>query len=267
MSLTVTKNDLLRHIGRKLGYNRTPSSFTSTQSTDATDVLNNALRRFYEPDILPGERDKWQWSFLFPTKRFQFTANEWRFDLPADFAMLNGPITYARGEDTVYPSIEIVGPQHIYTRQQQDDSAGRPRIAAVQVKTVDQVATTRHELIVYPTSDDDYEVSLSYKVNPFSLDYDTALPLGGQAHVQTIIAACMAECAAFDELTDGQDEARFIERLRASISHDRQVFAPETLGVNRDRSDGYDLYDDGTPGVRSLSWGSLTTYNGSVPTD
>lgn len=267
MSLTVTKNDLLRHIGRKLGYNRTPSSFTSTQSTDATDVLNNALRRFYEPDILPGERDKWQWSFLFPTKRFQFTANEWRFVLPADFAMLNGPITYARGEDTVYPSIEIVGPQHIYTRQQQDDSAGRPRIAAVQVKTVDQVATTRHELIVYPTSDDDYEVSLSYKVNPFSLDYDTALPLGGQAHVQTIIAACMAECAAFDELTDGQDEARFIERLRASISHDRQVFAPETLGVNRDRSDGYDLYDDGTPGVRSLSWGNLTTYNGSVPTD
>lgn len=265
MSLTVTKNDLLRHIGRKLGYNRTPSSFTSTQTTDATDVLNNALRRFYEPDILPGERDKWQWSFLFPTKRFQFTANEWRFDLPADFAMLNGPITYARGEDTVYPSIEIVGPQHIYTRQQQDDSAGRPRIAAVQVKTVDQVATTRHELIVYPTSDDDYEVSLSYKVNPFSLDYDTALPLGGQAHVQTIIAACMAECAAFDELTDGQDEARFIERLRASISHDRQVFAPETLGVNRDRSDGYDLYDDGTPGVRSLSWGSLTTYGGVVP--
>jgi hypothetical protein len=40
--------------------------------------------------------------------------------------------------------------------------------------------------------------------------------------------------------------------------------SPETLGLNSDRSDGFDLYDD-TPGVRSLSWGNLTTYNGSVP--
>ncbi len=257
MSLNVTKTDLLRHIGRKLGYNRAPSSFTSQQTTDSTDVLNNALRRFYEPDILPGERNKWQWSFLFPTKRFQFAANEWRFDLPSDFSMLNGPITYARGEDSVYPSIEIVGPQHIYQRQQQDDSAGRPRLAAVQVKSVDQVAGTRHELVVYPTSDDAYEVSLSYKVNPFSLDYDTALPLGGQAHVQTIIAACLAECAVFDELNDGADEARFIERMRASISHDRQLSSPETLGMNCDRSDGFD-YDSGC--IRPQSWGGIITY-------
>lgn len=265
MSLTVTKTDLLRHIGRKLGYNRTPSSFTATQLVDATDVLNNALRRFYEPDIAPGEREKHQWSFLFPTKRFQFIENQFRFELPADFSMLNGPITYARGEDTVYPPISIVGPQDIYKRQQQDDSAGRPQLAAIQVVTVDQVAGTRHELVVYPTSDDDYEVNISYKVNPYSLDFDTALPLGGQAHVQTVIAACLAECAAFDELGDGQDEARFIERLRSSISHDRRVFAPETLGINRDTSDAYDLYEGNANGYRYGSWGNITTVGGVVP--
>jgi hypothetical protein len=248
-----------------LGYNPTASSMTSAQLAIATDRLNDALRRFYEPDILPGEREKHQWSFLLPTARFQFVENEFKVDLPADFSMLNGPITYARGEDTVYPPIAIVGPQEIYKRQQQDDSAGRPQLAAVQVKAVDPVAGTRHELLLYPTSDDDYEVNLSYKVNPYSLDFDTALPLGGQAHVQTIIAACLAECAAFDELSDGQDEMRYIERLRSSISHDRRVFAPETLGINYDTSDAFDIYADGPLPVRLGSWGNVTTYGGVVP--
>ena len=265
MSLTVTKNDLLRRIGLKLGYNPTASSMTSAQLAIATDRLNDALRRFYEPDILPGEREKHQWSFLMPTARFQFVENQFNVDLPIDFSMLNGPITYARGEDTVYPPIAIVGPQEIYKRQQQDDSAGRPQLAAVQVKAVDPVAGTRHELVLYPTPDDDYEVNLSYKVNPYSLDFDTALPLGGQAHVQTIIAACLAECAAFDELNDGQDEARFIERLRSSISHDRRVFAPETLGINYDTSDAFDVYGDSSLPVRLGSWGNVTTYNGVTP--
>lgn len=265
MSLTVTKTALLGRIGKKLGYGRTSSSFTSTQLADATAVLEDALRRAYEPIIAPGEREKHQWSFLFPTKRFQFIENQFRFTLPADFSMLNGPLTYARGEDTVYSPIQIVGPQDIYKRQQQDDSAGRPQLAAIQVVTVDQVAGTRHELVVYPTSDDDYEVNLSYKVNPYSLDYDTALPLGGQAHVQLIIAACMAEAAKFDELNDGQDEAWFIECLRSSISHDRRVFAPETLGMNYDRSDAYDIYEGNSNGVRYGSWGNVTTINGITP--
>lgn len=265
MALTVTKTELLQRIGLKLGYSPTPSAWTSAQLVIATNVLEDALRRFYEPDILPGEREKHQWSFLFPTARFQFVENQFTVDLPADFSMLNGPITYARGEDTVYPPIAIVGPQEIYKRQQQDDSAGRPQLAAVQVKAVDPVAGTRHELVLYPTSDDDYEVNLSYKVNPYSLDFDTALPLGGQAHVQTIIAACLAECAAFDELNDGQDEARFIERLRSSISHDRRVFAPETLGINYDSSDAYDVYEGNLNGHRYASWGNVTQVNGITP--
>lgn len=265
MSLTVTKNDLLRRIGRKLGYSRTPSALTSTQLVDATDVLNDSLRRFYEPDILPGEREKHQWSFLKPTKPFAFVENEYRFDLPEDFSMLDGPITYARGDETVFSAIAIVGVHKINKLQQQNDSAARPVMAAIQVKTPSQVGSTRQELLVYPTSDDDYEVSLTYKINPYSLDYDTSLPLGGQAHVQTIIAACLAECAVFDELTDGQDEARFIERLRASISHDRRLSAPETLGIDRDTSDAYDTYDPNGQGFRYQSWGNLTTYNGSVP--
>lgn len=255
MSLTVTKNDLLRHIGRKLGYNRSPGSFTPQQSTDAEDVLAAALRDFYEPDILPGEREKHQWSFLMPTKRFQLAAGEWKYTLPADFAMLNGPIAYARGEDTVYPTIAIVGPQHIYKRQQQDDAAGRPSMAAVEVKAPDGTGPTRYELIVYPTSDSDYEVALSYKVNPYTLANDEDLPLGGQPHAQTLIDACLARCAVFDELNDGQDAARFIEKLRSSISHDRRLSAPETLGTNVDRSDGpSDVCD-----------GEFRNNNGRVP--
>jgi hypothetical protein len=262
MALTTTKADLMRYIGRKLGYGR--SGVSGTKLTDVTDVLNDALRRFYEPDILPGEREKHQWSFLYPVKRFEFAETKWKYNLPQDFSMLNGPIFYARGEDTTYPALEITGPEKIYARQQQDDSAGRPRLAAVQVKSPDQASPTSYELIVYPTSDDDYEVNLRYKINPYSLDDTYALPLGGQAHVQTVLAACLAEAAAFDELESDKYEVRFIERLRASISHDRKLSAPETLGINYDTSDATDYYDS-APVTRWQSWGNLTTYNGSVP--
>jgi hypothetical protein len=261
MALTVTKNDLLRYIGRKLGYTRTPSSLTGTRLTDATDVLNDALRRFYEPAVVP----KHQWSFLFPTARFQFAADQWRYNLPADFQMIHGPIIYQRGQDACWPNIEITSPEKILSRQQQNDSAGRPYLGAVQVKQPDQASETRHELIVYPTSDDDYIVYLRYKINPYSLDSDVALPLGGQVHAQTLLAACLASCADFDEYEGDKYEIRFKEHLASSISHDQQVSAPETLGINYDTSDSTDFYE--TSYMRPWGGDSLVTYNGSVPSD
>jgi hypothetical protein len=263
MALTVTKNDLLRYIGRKLGKlteSRSASTLTGAALADCTDVLNDALRRFYEPDVLPeeiGRGEKHQWSFLFPTVRFAFTSNEWKYLLPADFSMIHGPLVYARGEDTSYGKLEITAPEKIQDLQQRDNSAGVPRMAAVRTAMPMQGVPGRQELIVYPTSSGNYSVDLTYKVNPYSLDADTELPLGGQAHVQTLIASCMAAAALFDEYEGDKYERRFIEHLRSSISHDRQLHAPESLGVNYDTSDGCEY-----PRMR-CGGESIVTYNGT----
>lgn len=263
MALTVTKSTLLRYIGRKLGLlteTRSASTLSGAALIDATDVLNDALRRFYDPDILPediGRYEKHQWSFLFPTVRFSLASGQWRYALPADFAMLHGPLTYARGEDTCYPPLELTAPEIVYRRQQQNDSSGIPRMAAIQVTTPQQGLPTSHELVVYPTSDGDYGLNLTYKINPYSLDADAELPLGGQAHVQTVISACLAAAAMFDEFEGSKYEQRFLEHLRSSISHDRKLSAPESLGVNYDTSDGVEFYRN-----RPYGGSSIVTYDG-----
>jgi hypothetical protein len=253
MALTVTKTTLLRYIGRKLGYNRTSSSFTSTQSTDAVDVLNDALRRFYGA---PGH----QWSFLCPTVPFGLTEGQWRYDLPEDFSMLKGPLSYERGTDACYPPIEITSPERIRRDQQHNDSSARPYRGAIETAPPVNGLATRYQLIVYPTADADYTVNLTYKINPYSLDEDSALPLGGDIHVQTIISACLAAAADFDEYEGDKYEARFREHMAASIAFDQKLSAPETLGINYDTSDSQDIYS--SPNVRVQSWGNIVTYDG-----
>lgn len=264
MALTVTKSVLLRYIGRKLGLlteSRLASTLSGASLIDATDVLNDALRMFYEPNVLPeeiGRYEKHQWSFLFSTQRFSLGSGVWRYSLPADFAMLNGPLTYARGEDTCYPPLELTAPEIVHRKQQQNDSSGVPKIAALETAMNQQGLGTRHELIVYPTPDGDYGLNLPYKINPYSLDADAELPLGGQAHVQTIIAACLAAAADFDEYEGDKYERRFMDHLRSSISHDRKLSAPQSLGINYDTSDGVEWNR-----MRPYGGSSIVTYEGN----
>lgn len=264
MALTVTKSTLLRYIGRKLGLltdSRLASTLSGAALIDATDVLDTALRSFYEPNVLPeevGRSEKHQWSFLFSTQKFSLQSGVWRYLLPADFSMFNGPLTFTRGEDTCYPAIEMTAPEHIYRMQQKNSSGGVPKWAARETAMNQQGLGTRHELVVYPTPSADYVLDLSYKINPYSLDADAELPLGGQAHVQTIISACLAAAADFDEYEGDKYERRFIDHLRSSISHDRKLSAPQYLGINTDTSDGAEVNY-----MRPYGGSSIVTYEGT----
>lgn len=257
----VTYDDLRDIIGDQLGYGVSSTSWSAdaTKTERIERCLEGALRRFYVPDV------PHQWTFLFPVKDMPLVEGVYRYVLPADFAMLqtSHKPTFAPGEDAIFPSLDIMGPETLWYMLQQDESAGRPRICAIQLATAVDGIGTRYELLVYPVPDTDYILKLPYQINPIIPGADGAVPLGGQPHEQTVIEACRAEAEAFDEFSNGRYEQRFQQRLAASIAHDQIVAAPFTLGVNRDASDGYTGLSQAEE--RAYLQNLSTTYNGTVP--
>lgn len=261
MTLTVTNDDLREHVSRFLGYSDTVSSLDAQQARDVERMVAEAKRKFYDPDILPGETEKHVWSFLSPVLPFTFLSGVYEYDLPAGFSMFTGRIQYAPGADSLYPALQNVGWEKVLWHLQQNESSGRPLIFGIKVMGVDENLPTRWKLIVHPTPDSDYQVYLPCKIDPLSIGGDDNLPIGDHAHMDTILESCLAAAERFND-EPGIHTIEFQKRLQSSIYHDRQVSAPETLGYCGDSSDHPEVYSDHWR--RTYSSGSVT-YNGVVP--
>ncbi len=171
--------------------------------------------------------------------------------------MFEGQIEYAPDAAVLYPSLQHVSEHQVMRRKQSSDATGRPFIYATRVKPLEGGVGTKYELVVDPTPDDAYELTARYKSNPAGLSEDVALPFGGQMHAQTVIEAVLS-AAEEQSGEQGLHSARFLECLRASVSHDQRASSPKTLGYN------YDPSDTPIDGIRNWhDWDeNVTTYNG-----
>lgn len=256
-SLQVTKAYLKRLIGDQLGHGPHPATWTHPQAQRVKLVLETGLRKFYHPTILPGERYSHQWAFLRPTVHLTLISGQFRYDLPEDFAMFEGEMFYAPGAAVLYRPVRLVSEHQIQRQLQRTEAGSRPTIFAYRIKSPDAAAGTAYEVLFWPVPEQDYELAYRYSINPDTLKEEAALPFGGQPHMQTIIEACLA--AAEESMgTPGVHTVAFLECLRASVSHDRQVNCPPTLGTTYDPSD--------TPLDPYASWHDhdeeIVTYNG-----
>lgn len=256
--LTINRAYLRRLIGNKMGFGPHSKVWDHRQAQEIKLVMESALRKFYSPMVLPGERYPHNWSFLEPTVPLTTAAGVYRYDLPDGFVDFVGRINYAPGESVIYRPIEVIGVERMQMRLQRNEAAGRPLLAATRIKTPDAGTGTRYELLLSPVPDGVYGLRAVMKINPHSLSEETELPLGGQQHAQTLIEACLAEADLYQEKRS-LHAAEFEKGLLASIGADRQNNSPDFLGVNTDRSD-------------SPQWGqdfsyhdcdeNIVTYNG-----
>ncbi len=262
----MTYNDLRERIGDKLGYGYDSSNWSSSnpKADRVAKILSLALSRFYDPAPLPGERDKHQWSFLSPTLTLDLVADQYAYALPHNFAMFHGPLIHAPGNTNWYPPIKLMGAEYVQTRLGETNETGRPYYAGVRAKDGAAITKTVWELIVAPVPDQSYQVKASIKINPILPAVNDAwtadVPMGGQPHDRTLIEACYAECEMFDELSDKVHNGMFVECLRSSVSHDRQVSSAHTLGYNGDPSvsrywrDGWDANVPALTYLNSSDW-------------
>lgn len=225
--LAVTKGYLKKLIGREFGYGAAPSTWTKGQSSSVEEALRTGLRYFYSPPALQGERSGHEWSFIKATAHLDLVANQTEYDLPDDFSMIEGGLTYEPTASTLYPPIQLWGEQEIRKRLQYNTTSSRPVLGAVRAKNG---SPTRWELLLYPKPDQAYRLDYRYWISPGALGDDEALPFGGQPHAQTVIDACLAAVESMTAKTAGARYERFMSCLRTSVGHDRKVTSPDRLG-------------------------------------
>lgn len=240
--LLVNKAYLERLIGELMGYGPSRAIWDQTQSQKVKMALETGLRKFYLPPVLPGEKYAWEWSFLAPTAQMTLNPGQYQYDLPEDFSNLEQPFVYEPATTVMYPPIKIVSERQVMIFLQRTVAASMSTICCVRPKKLDESTGTRYEVLFWPVPDQAYGLTYTYSVAPHMLGSEVALPFGGQNNMQTIIEACLA---AAEEVQGkaGLHSERFMEHMKASVSHDRKINSPQTLGRNHDRSDrGYGRY-------------------------
>lgn len=258
-TLFVNKAYLKRMIGRDLNFSPHAGLWTHAQLKQVEATLQIGMRKFYAPPVLPNEKYSHEWSFLKPLGTITTVSAQYTYDLPEDFAIISGPLTFAPDTTTLYPPVEIVGEEYLRYRRQHTEASARPSIAAVTPKNFGGDGVTRYELSLYPTPDSIYSLHYRYSINPELLPDEVSLPIGGQVHAQTALEACLSAAEEMRGVGEGLHTRRFQDCLRASVGHDRKVQAPDTLGYN---GDGYNQW-------RMGSWHehdeNVVTYTGYSP--
>jgi hypothetical protein len=159
------------------------------------------------------------------------------YDLPTNFAMFDGPMTFSPDETILYGPIRMVSEYEVRSRLAENSVAGRPEIYAYRIKTPSYTTGTRYEVLFYPTPDDGYTLYYRYKINPLAIDVTNELPLGGDVHGELFLESCLSSAEKTMNDGEGVHTKRFWECLAASVSHDRRVSSPDNIGCYTYRDD------------------------------
>lgn len=188
-----------------------------------------------------------------------YELRRYAYDLPDDWAGVDGPLTFQPGANDFRKSIKIVSEILIRQWRQHDSYSSFPRTAATRVRSHEATVGTRYEILFFPAPDDVYAIQYRYKAAPNDLSKTNKYPLGGQPHAETIKAACLAVVERESDEVNGPRQAYYMERLQTSIDIDQRENSPKFLGKNLDRSDEIMVSDS------RYDTNQITPYNGYYP--
>jgi hypothetical protein len=242
-SLSLQYFDYRAGVGDYLGYGRgneggnTDPAWTSSQLKAVNTAVAAGQRQFYNPPVLEGERSSHRWSFLKPVAALALADGEQVISMPADFGGFEGPITVTVSGSNVVGPVDLVSEGAIRSQYAaNDDTTGQPQAAALRpIKGVGVNESNRWELNVWPIADDDYTLSFPYYILPDAISGAKPYSYGGQTHVETVMASCLAAAEFYRDNAMGVCHARWMERLAASVSIDRDM-QPQYMGYNGDCS-------------------------------
>jgi hypothetical protein len=162
--------------------------------------------------------------------------------LPAEYGGIVGnKITWNVPSGAVTP-IPIINEGQIRARYQRSSSTGQPQYAAIRPQASDGENEQLRELYLWPPFADDpafessYEFGINYLVRPPRLTAANPYPLGGAEHSETILSACLSMAEEVKAPGQRMYWERFIERLSASVSQDRDSHQATYLGYMGDAS-------------------------------
>lgn len=166
-----------------------------------------------------------------------YTLGRSKYDLPADFAGVEGLFTFRPGENLYYEPFGVIAEHRIRAMRQAWDSYDHPRAATIQVKPQNEALGTRHYVQFFPTPDAAYELTYKYRARWKDIG-PGQYPPGGTEHAETILASCLS----IVEGVKGPRWERFAELLVSSLEMDHRQFTPEKLGPMLENSDAQEGY-------------------------
>lgn len=222
-SLSVSYHELVRAVGRFLGYGADPSVWDQDQKDEVDDHLKAGLRRFYGAH---------KWSFLRPVHTLATVAAQAQYPLPDNFAAIVGDITFAAGSQRRW-GVRLI-PDVQMRKLRALPQSGRPQVASVVPLTADGTTGQRKQLTLYPAPDAVFDVTFAMQLIPEAITADNPYPLGGQQFSEAIREACLA--VAESDMDDAQrvHAERFAEELTRAIGVDATHRSIDTLGYNSD---------------------------------
>jgi hypothetical protein len=221
VGLQITYAELRREIGRFLGYDRNPDNWDSTASTDVADILRSGMRVFYFP--FAGEQH-YTWSFLRKVGTVSTEAGTYAYQLSSDFEGVLEGFTY--GANAAKRWVQRANEFELRALLGMEYKSGAPEYCALRAVQPSAVSTTRWEAMLYPVPDAAYTLSYRYAICPDELSATNEYHLGGAAHSECVLEACLAaaERVLRPEVGPGVHTQRFQECLQASMKIDAEMF-------------------------------------------
>ena len=245
-TLAVTKTELDIAIADFLGWGRTSGNWSTAQQNRINQARDEGLARFYAAH---------QWNFLSPATTLTLTADDYTYDLPADFGSMVGDFNYAADES--YPQLVQRSPQWIREQLALSDSSGVPAYFAIESKTqTGESAGTRWQALLCPPPQEAWVLHYRYSILRDALSSSYPYPAGGAATRSALMASCLAYADALWNDGVGQWENRYQQELLPLAIKQDGLTRPANLGQMRERSDGQEY-------ERNID--RYSYYNGVLP--
>ena len=259
-TLSISRSDLDRRIGMRLGYGNKVSAYNPEQLETIGLIRQDALSRFYFPTVA-GESRCHEWSFLRIEQSINLTAGVATYSLPDSSAgeLESLQVTSASGKSL----IEIVTQASLtQSRGSESASNGVPLYGAVQVvgHTTSASAGQRWQVELYPTPDAAYVLAYTSSVLPDglsdTLDY---YPLGSAIHQQALIEAALSVAVEYlhPDMPPEQNthQQRFEALLGSAVERDQKFKNSSTPQAVTAPVDGtFDWYRREIAGKRFNKW-------------
>lgn len=192
-----------------------------------------------------------------------FTLQQVDYVLPELFGGFKGDLYLNQNSTTFGYVLQRASKEELLAYQKSGvaDYAARPCRYAVFAKDQTGAVDQRSMLTVWPLPDSAYTISGYYVINPYKLTSGLPYPMGGLPLSECLREAVLsaAELEFFGQA--GVHTAKFMRRLQAAVSYDRQMNNPGIIGQNLDRSHERDTFFKTGPRVIHAGLGAQT-YTG-----
>ncbi|MBN2129144.1 MAG: hypothetical protein JW741_06590, partial [Sedimentisphaerales bacterium] len=222
--MEVTYDDLVRAVGRYLGYGPNSAAWTYSQTERVDDIVQAGIRQFLYPPSLKEDEPQYRWSFLdvAATISVNDTTDPATYDLAAGCGGAVSRLVYAAGDQE--RPVDLVSRERLLALRASDSTTtGPPKYAAVVPEAFDATAGQQWQVELYPAPDTSYTFTYWYAAQPTRATSTNKYLRGGAEHGETIVASCLAAAEMDAQGQAGARAETFLRRLTFSVQQDRLV--------------------------------------------